>query len=28
MEEPENIEEFIAEQKLRLMEKPDCAAPL
>ena len=28
MEDPKNIEQFIAEQKLRLMEKPDCATSL
>ncbi len=28
MKEPKDIEQFINEQKLRLMEKPDCAASL
>ena len=28
MEEPKDIEQFINEQKLRLLEKPDCAASL
>ena len=28
MEDPKDIERFINEQKLRLIEKPDCAASL
>jgi tetratricopeptide (TPR) repeat protein len=28
MKNPKNIEQFIAEQKLRLMERPDCATSL